>query len=67
VTNSNSQASDINPAVNTVHALVAIRHDCPWQAAHFQSTPAAFHGRPELVAALTEELRAVLRQGVTLA
>jgi uncharacterized protein (TIGR02246 family) len=55
--------ADINPAVNAVHALVAVEQDGAWQIAHFQNTPAQFHGRPDLAEALTAELRAVLRAG----
>ncbi len=53
--------SDLNPAVNTVQTLVATKQDGQWRIAVFQSTPAAFHGRPELSEKLTEELRQVLR------
>jgi hypothetical protein len=52
--------SDINPAVNAIQLLVASHRDGRWQIELFQNTPAAFHGRPELSAALTEELRSVL-------
>lgn len=55
---------DINPAANTVHTLVAARHEDGWRAALFQSTPAAWHGRPQDSAALTEELREAARQGL---
>jgi len=51
--------SDLNPAVNAVQTLVAARRDGRWRIAVFQNTPAAFHGRPELSAKLTEELRQV--------
>lgn len=56
---------DINSAVNTVHTLVAAADTDNWRAALFQSTPAAWHGRPRDSAALTEELREVMRRGVT--
>jgi uncharacterized protein (TIGR02246 family) len=46
----------LNPAVNAVQALIARKLDDSWRVELFQSTPAAFHGRPEAVAALTEEL-----------
>jgi uncharacterized protein (TIGR02246 family) len=49
--------SDLNPSVNTVHTLVAAKQDDRWQVELFQSTPAAFHGRPEATEALTAELR----------
>lgn len=51
---------DINPAVNAVQTLVAVRGDGQWRIAVFQNTPAAYHGRPELAEKLTEELRALL-------
>jgi len=52
--------SDLNPAVNTIQTLVAAKRDGTWRIALFQNTPAQFHGRPELVQLLTEELRQVL-------
>ncbi len=48
---------EINPAVNAIHSLVAVKQDHAWQIALFQNTPAQFHGRPELAQALTEELQ----------
>jgi len=51
---------ELNPALNTIHTLVAVDGGGTWRAAMFQSTPAAFHGRPDLSAALTDELRALL-------
>src|SRR5262245_60125955 len=35
---------DINPAVNAVQSLVAVRQNNQWQIALFQNTPAQFHG-----------------------
>ena len=52
--------SDIRPDVNAVQVLVAVHRDGGWRIAHFQNTPAAFHGRPEAAEALTAELRALL-------
>jgi uncharacterized protein (TIGR02246 family) len=52
--------SDINPQMNTIQSLVAVDTGRAWRVAHFQSTPAAFHGRPEAVEELTAELRARL-------
>jgi len=49
--------SDLNPALNTIHTLVATRQGDQWKLELFQSTPAAFHGRPEASEALTAELR----------
>lgn len=52
--------SDINPAVNAIQSLVASKQAGAWRIVLFQNTPAQFHGRPELSAALTEELRQLL-------
>ena len=52
---------DINPEVNAVQTLVALKQQNKWSIALFQNTPAAFHGRPELSERLTEELRQALR------
>jgi len=52
--------NDLNPAVNAIQTLVALRRDGRWQIALFQNTPAQFHGRPELAQQLTEELRQLL-------
>ena len=56
-------ASELKPALNTVHTLVAVRDGDDWRAALFQSTPAAWHARPDDVAALTTELTEQLRSG----
>ncbi|BDG45992.1 MULTISPECIES: SgcJ/EcaC family oxidoreductase [Parageobacillus] len=53
--------SDINPNVNTHHTLVAEKNGEKWQIQLFQNTPAQFHGRPELVEQMTEELRQLLK------
>lgn len=52
---------DIQPAVNVVQTLVAVKRDGGWRIAVYQNTPAAYHGRPELRDEMTEELRQVLR------
>ena len=52
--------SDIEPAVNAHQTLVAVKKDNGWQVELFQNTPAQFHGRPELVEEMTEELRQLL-------
>lgn len=57
-----ANGDDINPALNTIHTLVAVQSENDmWQAALFQSTPAAWHGRPQDSEALTAELRDVWR------
>jgi uncharacterized protein (TIGR02246 family) len=55
--------SELNPAVNAIQSLVAVRHNGAWQVELFQNTPAQFHGRPELAASLTEELRQLIPAG----
>lgn len=54
------QQSDINPKVNTHHTLIVVKKDGDWCIQLFQNTPAQFHGRPELVEQMTEELRELL-------
>jgi uncharacterized protein (TIGR02246 family) len=49
--------SDINPDRNAVQSMVAVKAQNQWRIAHFHNTPAQFHGRPDLSASLTEELR----------
>jgi hypothetical protein len=43
-----------------IQTLVAAKRDGKRRVALFQNTPAQFHGRPELVESLTEELRQLL-------
>jgi uncharacterized protein (TIGR02246 family) len=52
--------SDINPAVNAIQTLLAVKSAGGWQIALFQNTPAQFHGRPDAAAQLTAELRELL-------
>ncbi|MDB5036118.1 MAG: hypothetical protein JWQ98_3359 [Chlorobi bacterium] len=49
--------SDIKPDVNAIQSVVAVEENGAWRIALLQNTPAAFHGRPEAVEALTGELR----------
>ncbi len=51
---------DLDPAVNAHQTLVAAKRDGTWRIELLQTTPAQFHGRPELVQHMTEELRQVL-------
>jgi uncharacterized protein (TIGR02246 family) len=53
--------NDLKPELNSIQSLVAVRRGEGWRIAHYHNTPAAFHGRPEAVAALTEELREAMR------
>ena len=60
-------SGEVNPALNTIQTLVAVQNADGWRAALFQSTPAAWHARPQDSAALTEELRDVMSRSLTLA
>jgi hypothetical protein len=53
---------DINPDVNAVQTMIAVKKGDAWKVALFQNTPAALHGRPAAAKKLTEELRAALRK-----
>ncbi len=53
-------SSQINPATNALQTLTVIRQGEQWRIAHFQNTPAQFHGRPALSEALTAELNQVV-------
>ena len=52
--------SELNPALNTLQTLTAVRGAAGWRIAFYQNTPAQFHGRPVLVKAMTDELKALL-------
>jgi uncharacterized protein (TIGR02246 family) len=52
--------NDLNPDVNAVQSLLAVRVDGEWRTALLQNTPAQYHGRPEAAEALTAELRELL-------
>lgn len=54
-------ASDINPEVNAIQSLVAVKLAQGWRIALVHNTPAAFHGRPDVGEKLTEEIRAALQ------
>jgi uncharacterized protein (TIGR02246 family) len=51
---------DLNPALNAVQSMLAVLESGHWRVAHFQSTPAQFHARPEEAERLTVELRSLL-------
>jgi uncharacterized protein (TIGR02246 family) len=57
----NKDKTDIDPALNAVQSMAAALDAGRWRVTHFQNTPAAFHGRPEMSRALTEELRRIAR------
>ncbi len=52
--------SDIASELNARQTVVAVRREDAWRIELFQNTPAQFHGRPELVEQMTEELRQTL-------
>lgn len=52
--------SDLKADVTAVQSLVAVRRSDEWKIALSQMTPAQFHGRPEMLKALIEELRELL-------
>jgi uncharacterized protein (TIGR02246 family) len=56
-------ASEIKPEQNSIQTVVAHRAGGDWSVALFQTTPAQFHGRPELSRALTAELNQELLAG----
>lgn len=53
---------ELNPQVNAIQTLIAQEINGEWKIAHFQNTPAAYHGRPEESIKLTNELNEVLSQ-----
>jgi len=53
-------ASDLKPDRNAHQTLLARKDGDEWHVVLFQNTPAAYDGRPELVDALTDELRALI-------
>jgi uncharacterized protein (TIGR02246 family) len=52
--------NDLNPALNAIQTLLAVRSDGQWRIVLYQNTPAQFHGRPDAVQRLTDELRLLL-------
>lgn len=53
-------SDDLAPELNSVQSLVASWHDGRWEIDLYHNTPAAWHGREEDAAALSEELRGQL-------
>ncbi len=52
---------ELDPNLNAIQSLIAIRHNNTWRITLFQNTPAALHGRPDQVQHMTEELRQHLK------
>jgi uncharacterized protein (TIGR02246 family) len=59
-----SGKDDIEPSLNAVQSMIAVRKSGAWKVALLHNTPAAFHQRPDLQKELTEELRARLQAKV---
>ena len=55
--------AQLNPAVNAIQSVLFADQDGTWQVVLLHNTPAAFHGRPEMVEQLTAELTDVVRSG----
>jgi hypothetical protein len=53
---------DIEPTLNAVQSMIAVKKAGAWKVALFQNTPAALNTRPDLAKQLTEELRARLKE-----
>jgi len=47
----------VNPSLNAVHTMLAAMRAGAWQIVLFQSTPAQYHGRPDLAEHHTNELQ----------
>ena len=62
---SSNRDAGVSRGANAVQSLVVVLEAGQPKIAHFQNTPAAFHGRPDLTEQLTEELTAVYRSGRT--
>jgi uncharacterized protein (TIGR02246 family) len=54
--------ADLKPERNAHQTLLARKDSDEWRVVLFQNTPAAYDGRPQLVQALTNELRRVAAQ-----
>jgi len=59
--------AELNPAVNSIQSVVMTKQGTGLRVALLHNTPAAFHGRPELVEQLTRELTEVLHTGQVVA
>lgn len=53
---------DINPSVNAIQTIVAKKQNNVWLIEQLQNTPAAYHGRPELIEKLSNELRSIIHK-----
>ena len=56
----------IDPSKNAVQAMIACVSETGLAISLFQNTPAQYHGRPEAVEALTDELQRAADNGITI-
>jgi uncharacterized protein (TIGR02246 family) len=49
--------SQVNPNVNAIQTVIFQKEDQDWKIISLQNTPAAFHGRPNEVFEMTQELQ----------
>jgi uncharacterized protein (TIGR02246 family) len=56
---------ELNPQLHSVQSLVAELVGDEWRIVLYQNTPAAYHGRPELARALTDELAPLAAAGAS--
>lgn len=48
--------TELDPSLHAHQTLVAVKREGAWEVALFQNTPAQYHGRPEMIEKMTEEL-----------
>jgi uncharacterized protein (TIGR02246 family) len=58
--------AELNPAVNALQTLLAESDDAGWRVVLLQTTPAQYHGRPDLVEEHTAALQPQVAGGTTL-
>ena len=49
--------TDFNPSLNSVQRMLCTKSANAWQIVLYHNTPAQFHGRPQMLEKLTQELR----------
>ncbi|MGP4108772.1 SgcJ/EcaC family oxidoreductase [Virgibacillus sp. L01] len=49
--------TELNPELNAYQTIVAAKQPKGWKIELLQNTPAQYHGRPDLVQEITEELK----------
>ncbi|UOQ95301.1 SgcJ/EcaC family oxidoreductase [Halobacillus shinanisalinarum] len=54
--------TELDPELNAHQTLTAVKKEQEWKVELFQNTPAQYHGRPDLVEEMTEELKYISNQ-----